>query len=253
MCDMSLAKTPLVICTLFVCWPPMSQHFSTTRAFLSIGGQHRARATHFAGPNMSLHFREVTKEAKKPGTCAVTTTQLPLRDHRYNDRRIKATYDALMDDYVLPHMRAKVFGDRPFKSHFDGRVTYPMASRNVWINETSRTRSMLWHWDRSKPHFIKAILYLSDVTDRDGCFVALHHSRSNATYRLPWRFSPLGGQGSNIPKPWFFELLKNGFEPRCIDGPLGTFITFDPNIIHRGSRPLPGHHRDFLLFLFEAT
>ena len=82
---------------------------------------------------------------------------------------------------------------------FDGRGHVPPASRNVWINETSRTRSMLWHWDRSKPHFIKAILYLSDAPDRYGCFVALRPPRSNATYRLPWRPLALGG-GIQYPK-----------------------------------------------------
>ena len=53
-----------------------------------------------------------------------------------------------------------------------------------------------------------------------------------------------------LPALWLAELAREGYEPVCLEGRAGTLVIFDTNIVHRGSRPAPGLHRDFVLFEF---
>ena len=130
-----------------------------------------------------------------------------------------------------------------------------MLSRNHHLpGEALRSRSMLWHWDHVGPTQVKVLLYLSRVDHMNGCMVAMRRNVSGETYKLAGKSaSPFGSAAATLPKLWVAELMAKGYRPTCLGGPPGTTIVFDPNTVHRGSRPASGHHRDFILLLFDRV
>ena len=74
------------------------------------------------------------------------------------------------------------------------------------------------------------------------------HNVTSEPFKLAWDAKPWGRQTQNIPKPWLLDLMDRGFRPECVHGGAGDLIAFDVNIVHRGSRPATGLHRDFILF-----
>ena len=158
-------------------------------------------------------------------------------------------YKRLLKKHLLPYLQHTAFGHAGFKQTTLGGA-YPMLSRNHHLQgESLRTRSMLWHWDHVGPTQIKVILYLSHVDHNNGCMVAMRHNITGETFKL--QGSPFG-KISTLPKLWVAELMELGYRPTCLGGPPGTVIIFDPNVVHRGSRPAPGKHRDFVLLLFDV-
>ena len=167
-------------------------------------------------------------------------------------------FDSLVSEMVhrhlRPHLARTVFGhDRYNMSTLGGE--YPMLSRNRHLDgETLRTRSLLWHWDHVGPTQIKVLLYLTPVDRQHGCMVAMVHNVTGESYKLKGvEIRPFGYQGSTLPKLWIAQMMAKGYRPTCLAGPPGTAVIFDPNIVHRGSRPAKGNSRDFVLFLFDIV
>ena len=79
----------------------------------------------------------------------------------------------------------------------------------------------------------------------------MRHNATRQPYKMSWAAKPWGRQTQNVPKPWIVELLAQGYRPECVRGAVGDLIVFDTNIIHRGSRPAAGMHRDFILFEYS--
>ena len=113
---------------------------------------------------------------------------------------------------------------------------------------------MLWHWDGLAETVVKVILYLSDVDHTRGCMVALRHNKSASAYHVHHSARPWGVHTfAHVPKPWLVDMIEDGYEPVCLEGPTGTLVAFATNIVHRGSRPAAGLHRDFILFQAAAV
>ena len=47
--------------------------------------------------------------------------------------------------------------------------------------------------------------------------------------------------------------MDEGYRPTCLAAPAGSFLAFDTNIVHRGSRPAAGQHRDSINMEFVLT
>lgn len=176
------------------------------------------------------------------------------KDLWHLDPSIKAEHKHFLTRYLQPYLARRVFGH----NHFKMSRGQHLLSRNHYVGETVRTRSMLWHWDTNNPHMVKVILYLNDVDHRNGCMVAMLHNETGRRIKLKWGAQPFGRAkgadfGGPIPKPWISELLSGGYRGECLSGPAGTLVVFDTNVIHRGSRPAPGNYRDFILFGVHAT
>ena len=166
----------------------------------------------------------------------------------------------VVENYLAPFVSQRFFGGR---RAVIGRA---VISRNVKVvAESVRTRAMLWHWDSLDDDMIKVILYLSDVPDaRSGCMQAMVHNHTrhpakirNLKLEAARRFGKknqmtrqLWGSGISpvsLPRPWYADLFRLGYVPRCLGGPVGTAVMFDTNIVHRGARPSTGAHRDGVL------
>jgi glycosyltransferase involved in cell wall biosynthesis len=104
--------------------------------------------------------------------------------------------------------------------------------------------SWVWHYDNHPPEMLKAMVYLTDVTDGTAPLEYLH---DRATDR-PLMGAPLSPLhlNSRIPPAVIERHLAAGCEPRAVTGPRGTIIVFDDNIVHRGTLARTGH-RDVLV------
>lgn len=160
----------------------------------------------------------------------------------------KGELAALLERHLLPYASRRLFGGRR------AAVYRLVVSRNVHLpQERARTRAMLWHWDGLKT--LKLLVYLTPVpSNASGCMLVMTHRVSGHAY-LMRRHAPWGAdlQPSSVPRPWMRELLSGGYRPRCLTGPPGTVVAFNTNIVHRGSRPAPGMHRDGILLELSPT
>ena len=108
---------------------------------------------------------------------------------------------------------------------------------------------MLWHWDAGPKQALKVLLYLSDVDASCGCMVAMLHNESGRPITLRAGATPFGPKVfPNVPTLWLTELLARGYRRACLAARAGSMVVFDTNIVHRGSRPAQGLHRDFVLW-----
>jgi glycosyltransferase involved in cell wall biosynthesis len=104
--------------------------------------------------------------------------------------------------------------------------------------------SWVWHYDNHPPEMLKAMVYLTDVTDGTAPFEYLHDPRTDRPL-LGAPLAPLN-LNSRVPAAAIERHLAAGCEPRAITGSRGTILIFDDNIIHRGTLAQTGH-RDVLV------
>ena len=153
-------------------------------------------------------------------------------------------------DYVrevlLPVVSNVAFGGAPVEVKSTG------PARRHGSLRASLERSFLFHFDGlpdSDISEVKALLYLSHVTEQDGCFITLLHRDTKQPYEVKnFKYPRNWGGPPRIWRPWIAQLQEEGYRQQCITGPPGTLVIFDTNTIHRGSVPLPGRVRDFILF-----
>jgi len=150
--------------------------------------------------------------------------------------------------YLQPYLDKHVFGAPSWLKAFS-------VSRNMPVhNETIRMRGNTWHWDTLPNGLVKVLLYLSDVTDQDGCMLVMLHNRTGLPFKMVgdklWGYlaSP-----ASVPKEWLHEMMMLGYRPHCASGPAGSMSLFDTNIVHRASRPGAGRYRDSVNFEFMVS
>ena len=169
----------------------------------------------------------------------------------HHDWRFAASLRAMLDHHIKPFLAQRVMtgSNITLKSY---KVSRNANDFNPEVY--GRSRSMLWHYDGSAEGNIKVILYLNDVDHLHGCMVAMRNNVSREPYLIhpPHPLKQIGGGNvfQALPALWLAELAREGYEPVCLEGRAGTLVIFDTNIVHRGSRPAPGLHRDFVLFEF---
>ena len=152
----------------------------------------------------------------------------------WHHRPIKEWLAQIEESVIEPFLEKYFYGDQSFDLNRS-----PDVSRNINdFEEQVRTRSMLWHWDgkHNEDAMVKILLYLSDVSNRHGCMVALRHNKTGETFKVDGdkgseaRFRPWGDAFTVLPRIWLAELMQQGYQPSCLEGPAGTMIFFDVNI-----------------------
>jgi hypothetical protein len=104
--------------------------------------------------------------------------------------------------------------------------------------------SWVWHYDNHPPEMLKAMVYLTDVTEGTAPLEYLHDTRRDAPV-LGAPLAPLN-LNSRVPTAVIERHLSAGCEARPVTGPRGTIVIFDDNIIHRGTLAQTAH-RDVLV------
>ena len=84
--------------------------------------------------------------------------------------------------------------------------------------------------------------------------VVMRHNTTGQPITLRASATPFGPKVfPNVPTLWLAELLARGYRRSCLAAPAGSMVVFDTNIVHRGSRPAEGQHRDFVLWEVRAN
>jgi len=160
--------------------------------------------------------------------------------------RLAPALGQLLEEFIKPVLAERIFQSSPIV------LKQATASRNANDfppEHFGRRRSMLWHYDGLGEGNVKVILYLNDVDHHHGCMVAMRHNSSGKAFVVKPSAVRLGGEDALpvLPALWLSDLASKGYEPVCLKGAAGTLVIFDVNIVHRGSRPTAGLHRDFVL------
>jgi len=137
-------------------------------------------------------------------------------------------------DLVMPQIERKVF-----KSNLKVEFVHPY--RNI-AGQNNKTSSWLWHYDDCPPEFLKLVVYLNEVTDKNGCFEyilapdgkipKIQSSRISPTHRVRQIFP-----NSRVPMDVVNGLLGEGYSFGQLTGGKGTYAVLTPNVIHRGTIP----------------
>ena len=100
-----------------------------------------------------------------------------------------------------------------------------------------------WHSDCYPSQIIKVMMYLTDTDRHSGAFPVHPVANSKRLFRLGFfdRYA--------VPDALQRE-LDDAETYVWAEGPAGTIVIFDDNLVHRATPPEPPHHRD--VFVFEV-
>ena len=202
-----------------------------------------------AGAAAEAHANEGSEQII-PLTSSVESKALLARGRR-GLRTHHADLATLLQRHIEPYLAQHVFAGRDPPKLQKFRI-----SRNMLIpGETLRLRANTWHWDTGPvqpDRWLKVLLYLTDADTQSGCMMALRHGATKAPLKMDGTkiWGPLATPAS-VPREWLRAMFDDGYRPECLHGEAGSLVIFDTNIVHRGTRPAAGRHRDAINFEFE--
>lgn len=116
--------------------------------------------------------------------------------------------------------------------------------------------SWIWHYDDVAPGIVKILVYLTDTTRNTGAFLALRNKSGEYPFVKSSKISQWESAKSKWPKSRIPEKKMEWFrnrncEDHYVEGPKGTFILFNNNIIHRATIPTQKPERCCLIYQFR--
>lgn len=171
--------------------------------------------------------RQLSNEQLRRGQARFRhdTNYVNVRDPLLN---CPAAVDVVFDDTLLD-LATAYFGCPPLVGH--------VTLRRTFVNELDPFDVLRFHRDVQRAPFVKVLLYLNDVSERDG----------------PLRYVPGSHRGQLPPAGRWRRRLSRRIQADieeaaggALTGDVGDLIVFAANGLHRGSKPLD-HDRSALL------
>jgi hypothetical protein len=133
-------------------------------------------------------------------------------------------------DPLLYFVASEYLNAEPVMGYLGAWISRPHAN-NV---ETLSQRAQLFHFDMSNPGFIKAFIYLNDVSDRNGphCVVPGTHRKKAASLWKDGRLDDEEMAGHYAKDTWQTQI-----------GEAGSIFFVDTSGFHKGTPLLEGHRR----------
>ena len=200
-----------------------------------------------SGASPDLHANEGTEQII-PLVSAADSKSMLARGRR-TLRNDYAQIATLLQQHIEPYLAQHVLNGRTAELRL-----FRISRNMVPPSETLRLRANTWHWDTGPvqpDRWIKVLLYLTDADSNSGCMMVVRHNRTGATFKMDGKkiWGPMAAPAS-VPREWLAEMFWDGYRPECLGGKAGSMVIFDTNIVHRGSRPAMGRHRDAINFEF---
>ncbi len=148
---------------------------------------------------------------------------------------------------IMPEIEKKVF-----KSNAQIEILHCYRNK-PGVNPDS---SWLWHYDDCPDQFLKLVIYLTDVTEDNGCFQYLQNGSGEfpmvPTNRTHPRHNgqPFFFKGKRIPPQETQNRIDEGYAINSLVGDAGTYALMHPNIYHRATVPSVGSSPRECLFFF---
>jgi hypothetical protein len=196
---------------------------------------------------ISLLKNKMEKELENSSNYEFKSIAMGIKDiFKYEDE-----LKIIVEDYLIPELEEKVFG-----CHVtcDNIKMYKTPETNA--NEAS---SWLWHLDNNPIEQVKVMIYINDVNKESGAFRYLGQSDKSGIKVLPSRrdythwfegdiskenFEALDTKwnGTRLSNQLINDWINNkGCQIVDVEGPAGTALLFDNNIIHKGTIPTKGY------------
>lgn len=117
---------------------------------------------------------------------------------------------------------------------------YWIVIQRTTPGKTSADTSFGWHMDDNPREMIKLFVYLNDVGESNGAFRAfsLRHSRRILLKGFRSDSSAVRLKSQAIADK---HLQKNPQSLKVLEGPEGTVLAFDNNLVHKGTSPRVGY------------
>jgi len=131
--------------------------------------------------------------------------------------------------------------------------------KSIYSDSSVVENTWRWHWDNNPRPHIKLFIYLTDVDEGTAPFSYLKNVSGEAIKMESSKISPKKQQApkykdSRIPDDFLEQKRKKeGFFIENVYGKAGTFIVFDPNIIHRATVPFIDQSRIALVYHMHPT
>ena len=147
---------------------------------------------------------------------------------------------------VIPQIEKKI-------SKCKLKVEFVLPYENKKTEQVLKS-SWLWHYDNCPKEFIKLAIYLNDVTEKNGCFQYLekdgsaqmmHVTRLNVN---PDRDPPV--PNTRMDNKFISNFISEGGKIVNVTGSLGTNFLFNPNVLHRATKPEPNTNSRQAIFFF---
>jgi len=110
-----------------------------------------------------------------------------------------------------------------------------------------------WHRDSYHRQF-KSLIYLNDVTEKNGPFQILVDSHKSEQIKIDKKIASLDEMQSSFPHQTIQKIIdKNPSRLRSLTGKAGTMILVDTSAIHRGTPLESGNRYALTNYFFEKT
>jgi hypothetical protein len=190
---------------------------------------------------------KMEKELENPSNYEYKNIAMGIKDiFKYEDE-----LKIILEDYLIPELEEKVFGCH-------------VTCDNIKMYKTPETNagessSWMWHIDNNPIEQIKVMIYINDVNKESGAFRYLGQSDKSGIKVLPSRrdhshwfegnialenFEALDTKwnGTRVPNNIIDNWVNDkGCQIVDVEGPAGTAVLFDNNIIHKGTIPTKGY------------
>ena len=150
---------------------------------------------------------------------------------------------------VIPPIEENIF-------HCNANIEHIHPYKNI-ENKGNQRGSWKWHWDNCPYEYIKLIIYLTDVTENNGCMQYIE-SKVDSIRTSPFLAkksfdktgikSTTGGWSIKEKEKIDLDIYKSRIDSSIIDnnkvindiGKKGSYTIFTPNIPHRATNPEEG-------------
>jgi hypothetical protein len=108
-----------------------------------------------------------------------------------------------------------------------------------------------WHTDDNPTGVMKVFIYLNDVNESNGAFRAF--PKQSTTYLFFKGFRSNGVQTRVDAQPLVNEYFKKYPKRlKILEGPTGTVLGFDNNLVHKGTLPQKGYRHVVQILLYPS-
>jgi len=129
--------------------------------------------------------------------------------------------------------------------------TYWISIQRTTPGKTTAASSFGWHIDDNPREMLKLFVYLNDVGESNGAFRAFPRKDSG---RLLLKGFRSNGEITRVAAQPMVDmyLRKNPKSLKVLEGPAGTVLAFDNNLVHKGTAPKVGYRHAIQIPIFPS-
>lgn len=129
--------------------------------------------------------------------------------------------------------------------------TYWILIQRTTPGKTTAASSFGWHIDDNPKEFMKLFVYLNDVFDTNGAFRAFSWKHSRKILLKGFRSN---GEVTRVNAQPLADnyLAKKSHALKVLEGPEGTVLAFDNNLVHKGTAPETGYRHAIQIPIYPS-